>query len=320
MTEMLSFEWDCRWQGDSEETTLLHNTMHLLLVDRHATWPPQISYPHSSYFWVFGPSHMKSWHGDFYFFRITYFQVQSVVFSNEDNGEIMSCSIFSFSRPHIFAFAACSRGERAIEGWVVAYFSVTEEEAYILSLAATQMQSHSYVCEALLLSSSFEFSFSFHGSPGSGAWAFCTGRDTLGMATSFWHTCVVIQEKEIRQLYPTFWRSFENSCHFLENTRGQEKHEGGHISIRSARGRANIPCWGVAFRRSEPHMRQTWTIWEYILGLCSFKNGWGEDEQDIALLKVDIGVARKTNTHLHIFMSFLGRHGHIDHLDPSFFL
>jgi hypothetical protein len=37
-------------------------------------------------------------------------------------------------------------------------------------------------------------------------------------------------------------------------------------------------------------------------------------------LKVDIGVARKTNTHLHIFMSFLGRHGHIDHLDPSFFL
>jgi hypothetical protein len=59
---------------------------------------------------------MKSWHGDFYFFRITYFQVQSVVFSNEDNGEIMSCSIFSFSRPHIFAFAACSRGERAIEG------------------------------------------------------------------------------------------------------------------------------------------------------------------------------------------------------------
>jgi hypothetical protein len=48
-------------------------------------------------------------------------------------------------------------------------------------------------------------------------------------------------------------------------------------------------------------MRQTWTTWEYILGLCIFKDERGEDEQDIAFLKVDVGVARKTNTHLHMF-------------------
>jgi hypothetical protein len=40
-----------------------------------------------------------------------------------------------------------------------------EEEVYISSLAATQTQSHSYVCEALLISSSFEFGFSFNNSP-----------------------------------------------------------------------------------------------------------------------------------------------------------
>jgi hypothetical protein len=108
------------------------------------------------------------------------------------------------TRFDVFRFGFFFGVERAIEGGVVYILAVVEEEVYVSSLAATQTQSHSYVREALLISTSFKFSFSFPGKLWKQTRAFCTGQDTSGMAITFGHTCIVIREKENRQLHPTF--------------------------------------------------------------------------------------------------------------------